>query len=386
MLKMFQKMTLVLLLPSILVLNGCSWINKDKVKPLPPIEVTPEIQVQPLWITRVGKGTDKKYFVMKPVIADGRLFVDDAKGEVIALSPQNASVFWKTKLDTPLSSGVGVGQGVVVVMTADGRAIALDQTTGKQLWEALLPNQGLAAPGVAQGLVIVKTIDGQVLALNSKTGKEVWAYGLTLPTLILRGGSTPVSAGNWIAIGFPSGKLSVLMANNGTMAWQRSVATSQGLSAIQQLVDIDADPIIANGVVYVATYQGNVAAISLQSGQVLWQHEMSAYSGMAIDSSHLYLSDAAGQVWAFNLKTGQVEWRQNRLAQREITGPALVGNELVMGDAQGNLYWLAKEDGHLMAKTIADAKVPFYAPPASLGNSVYVINSKGRLFAYSVPS
>lgn len=368
-----------------LLLNGCSWFDKSKVKELPPIQVTPEINVQKVWQTSVGNGTDKQYLVLTPKLADGRLYVDDFKGDVMALNPQNGSVIWKTRIPSPITSAPAVGQQKVVVGTGDAQAYALDANTGKVLWQAKVPNEVLAAPGIAPGLALIKTIDGQVIALDINTGKEVWSYGLTLPTLILRGGSTPVSTGQFVVVGFANGKLAVLSAANGNMAWQRAIATSQGLSAIQQMVDIDADPIVANGVVYVATYQGSLTALNLQSGQVLWQHDMSAYAGMALRSGSLFVTDAGGHVWAFNPQSGQVQWRQNRLAERQITGPGLSGNELVIGDDQGNLYWLSQQDGHLMAKQVADAKVPFYAPPVGNGNVAYAINAKGKLYAYAVP-
>ena len=57
---------------------------------------------------------------------------------------------------------------------------------------------------------------------------------------------------------------------------------------------------IANGVIYVATYQGHVAAVSLKSGDILWEHAISSYSGLALGQRLLFVSDAQSTVWAFD--------------------------------------------------------------------------------------
>ncbi len=383
--KIMKRLYIIPLL-CLLALSGCSWINKSKAKELPPIQVAPQIQVQPLWSKTVGDGTNKQYLLLTPSQSGQHLFVDDAKGHIIALDANTGHILWKTKLKHPLTTGPRAAANKIFVGTGDANVVALDDATGKVLWQTRVPNQVLARPGYAAGRLFVKTIDGQILALDADTGKEIWAYGESLPTLILRGGSSPVGAGSKVVVGFANGKLTVLNLNDGLQLWERSIARPEGLSAIQQMIDIDADPIVLDGIIYVATYQGNLQALRLDTGDLVWEHKMSTYGAMAHNDKNLFVTDSSGHLWAFDLHSGLVLWRQNRLADRQITGPALVGNELVVGDDKGNLYWVSQSDGRLMAKQVAQNKIPFYSQPVGLGKEVVAINSKGKVFAYAVPA
>ena len=93
------------------------------------------------------------------------------------------------------------------------------------------------------------------------------------------------------------------------------------------------------------------------------------------------ISDARGHVWAFTVRWRWfVNWRQNKLEARIITGPALTPQYVVVGDAQGFLHWLSKEDGHFAARVKVSGAI--YASPISDANRIYALTSKGCLFAY----
>ena len=43
-------------------------------------------------------------------------------------------------------------------------------------------------------------------------------------------------------------------------------------------------------------------------------------------------------------------WKQTALHQRALTAPVQQGNYLIVGDYEGYLHWLSKEDGHIVAR------------------------------------
>ncbi len=381
---MQRTITLFSVLIALTALSGCSKLwHPDKSKELQPIQVQSQIKVQPLWSKPEGAGTHKQYLTLTPVVKDGVVYTDDAKGRVTATSASNGATLWKVNTKKSLTSGPAANNYAVYVGAVDGTVLALDAKNGATLWQKDVGNEILAAPLALTNKVIVKTVDAQVVALNAKDGKEKWRYGESIPTLILRAGSTPQESNGLVAIGFSSGKLTVVTEQDGKIQWQRTIAVPEGVSTLEQMVDIDASPIIQDGIVYVATYQGNMAALHLKTGQVVWQRDISSYTGFALDSKRIYVSDAKGQVWAFDKTDGSTDWRQTRLKNREITGPAISGSHLVIGDAQGNLYWLDKKDGKLLTKVVADKKVGFTAPPVAANSAVYAYNNKGRLYAYT---
>ena len=57
-----------------------------------------------------------------------------------------------------------------------------------------------------------------------------------------------------------------------------------------------------------------------------------------------------GQAWALNRYNGSTLWRQDKLLRRKLTAPAVHEDYLVLGDYDGYLHWLSREDGKLIAR------------------------------------
>ena len=148
------------------------------------------------------------------------------------------------------------------------------------------------------------------------------------------------------------------------------------------MIDVDADPVIFEHHLYAATYQGKIASFDWLSGNTLWSHDISSYTGMTADNNTVYISDAQGIIWAFNADSGLVNWRQTELNARIVTGPAVLGNYLVVGDAEGYLHWLGKNDGHLAARQRVGSAI--YAAPVVENNVVYTLTNEGYLAAYTL--
>ena len=241
----------------------------------------------------------------------------------------------------PLSSGPGVGDGIVVAGCRNGDVVALLQADGRQLWKSSVPGEVIATPAVGNGYVIVKAVDGFTRALSVKDGHELWSFQQVEPTLILRGSSAPLIRGQNIIAGYANGNLAKIGLNDGQLFWLQTVAVPEGAFAIQRMIDIDADPIVFDHQIYVATYQGKISSLDWTSGRALWSHDISSYTGMAADETRVYISDTKGMVWSFNADSGLVNWRQTKLEYRIISGPD--HGKLCCGGRCGRLFTLVRQ-------------------------------------------
>lgn len=370
-------------------LSACSTIdgwmgNKDNTEPPKPlVAFKPSIKVARMWDVRNGSGTRGAYLDLEPTIRNGRVFTADAKGYITAVNQKNGQRLWQVNTKTDITTGPAVGNGIVVVGTGDAQVIAVNEDSGKVLWKGTASNEVLAKPSISQGKVLVKAIDGKMFALDSSSGKQLWSYDHGAPSLILRASSSPVISGNYVVAGFSDGKLDVLSLATGGLLWQRTIAIPNGGSPVDRMVDIDANPIVSDGVIYVATYQGNIAAVQLNNGSYIWRHKISSYTGLAVGANNVYVSDAQSHVWAFAKDSGGVIWRQNKLEARRVTAPSLMNNAVVVGDAEGYLHWLSPSDGHFLARTRVDS-AGIIAAPIARGNNIYVVTNRGDLADYRV--
>ena len=369
-----------------LMLSACStFFDKDNT-PAPAKLVTfkPELNVQNSWYSSTGSGIDGDYLKLDPAISGSTIFTASRNGTVSANDKITGHSLWRTRVNSAITGGMSANNNAVYVGTSEGEVIALNQADGKVLWKANATSEILAPPVANRNVVVAKSIDGHVRAFSAMDGHALWNYQAeTGSSLILRGASTPQLTSDSAVVGFSNGNLIKLSLHSGRQQWQTTVAEPQGIFAIQRMVDIDADPIIVGSRVYAATYQGRIAALHLASGQDIWSHDISSFSGIASDGIKVYASDAKSHVFAFNATSGNKDWQQEQLEARTITGPAILGNYVVVGDAEGYLHWMNKQDGRFVARTFV-SKSGIIATPIVDHNVLYVYTKDGHLAAYTI--
>lgn len=377
------KLKLLFISTLTLSLCACSgFFDKDNTPtPSPLVSFTTEMRVANLWHTSTNSGVGDEYLHLLPAVTDQAIFTASKEGVVSANDKATGKSLWSIQTRTPISGGPTASEGLVFVGSRDGDVIALQQQDGAILWKNTVPSEVLAAPAAAHGVALFKTIDGHVTALSTDDGHVLWHYEQVEPTLILRGASAPQVTHHDAVIGFANGNLVKLTLREGSQQWQQIVGVPQGSFTIQRMVDIDADPIVLNNHVYAATYQGRIAAMDLQTGKVSWTYDLSSYSGIAADKGHVYVSDGKSHIWAFDANSGLVSWKQSELEARNITGPAVMGDYIVVGDEQGYLHWISKQDGHFVARVRVNSSGIVAAPVVDNG-ILYVVTRDGRLAAY----
>jgi outer membrane protein assembly factor BamB len=171
--------------------------------------------------------------------------------------------------------------------------------------------------------------------------------------------------------------------SNGQALWETRVAVPRGRTELERMVDIDADPIIADQTVYAVTYQGQVAAMKLFSGEVIWRRDMSSHAGLGVGPENVYVTDDSSHVWALKRSNNASMWRQAKLEARRLSPPAVFGQYVVVGDLEGYVHWLSKEDGQFAARLNIDSS-SIVAAPVATSFAVYVYASGGELAALQI--
>lgn len=386
-LKRFMNKGLIML-GLVSLLQACTQIDnyilgKDNTpKPTALVPITSKASMKVNWSVPIGKTTKSStYLKLKPVIRGNVIYTAAASGMVQAIDKTNGNVLWSTQLEG-IVSGPTVDEGSIAIGTNASHVVLLKQADGSKLWQARVSSDALSKPAIANHKVIVKTIDGNLYAFDLRTGEKIWVVDHGSPSLILKASSSPVIMGQLILVGFSDGKLDAVDINFGHVIWQRSIAYASGSSDVERLVDIDADPIVRAGVVYLASYQGYVGALSLENGQFKWNKPASTYRNMAIDANTLYMTDSDDIVWAFDRENGSVKWKQISLKARGLSEPVLMGNRLVVGDKTGYLHLISTQNGELLSRTQLNGAIDI--SPSVSGNRVYVMTSNGKLNCISV--
>jgi outer membrane protein assembly factor BamB len=304
---------------------------------------------------------------------------------VVALDAATGGEIWSVHTREPVSAGPAAGNGLVLLGTSNAQVIALDTQDGTQRWTATVSSEVLSVPQMDIDRVIVQTADGSIAGLDAQDGHQVWISDRTVPVLTLRGTSTPAVQNGVVLAGFSNGKLTALSAEKGFVAWEKSVAIPKGRSELERIVDIDGNPVVAGASVFVVAYQGRVARVDIESGNVEWERDMSSSAGIGVDHSQVYVTDDSSHVWALSRSSGASSWKLEALANRGLTAPEVFGDYVVVADAQGYIHLLSRDDGHLAGRVELDGK-GIRARPVAVGDVLYVYGSSGKLAAYRLPS
>jgi eukaryotic-like serine/threonine-protein kinase len=231
-----------------------------------------------------------------PAIADGTLFIGSWDSYFYALDAASGHEKWrfKTGEDPQIHNQVGiqssasVADGMVYFGCRDSNFYALDAKTGQKLWS--FPNHGswvISSPAVKDGTVYFGTSDtGLFHALNAKTGAAVFSINFHGWPMF----SSAAIAGNMAYIGSHSGKLFAIDLTSQKQAWTFETEGSRqnghnysksdgmpnyeaafasdfyddvvnGVTKMMSVGTILSSPVVADGVIYVGSSDGNLYAL-----------------------------------------------------------------------------------------------------------------------------
>jgi outer membrane protein assembly factor BamB len=265
--------------------------------------------------------------------------------------------------------------------------VALSTTDGHELWRAQLQSEVISVPRASgEGKIIVHTLDDSIYGLDAASGAELWRLTYPAPVLTLRGSSTPAITPGGVVVGLSGGKLLKLDPADGTPLWEVTVTPPRGRSELARISDIDADPIVVGTLVLVGTYNGDLAAVDLDGGAILWRRQLSSYAGLAANETELFVTDSDDTIWGADPVNGAGRWKQERLMYRQLTAPALIGNLIAVGDLQGYVHLLAQADGRLVGRTRVTKKGAISTRPMVAQGRLYVYGNDGTLAALTVGS
>ncbi len=370
---------------TILLVAACS---KDKVidEPAKLTVFTPALKLQHLWGTSID---DKKAADLRlglgVSIAEGRLFAAGHKGGLTAFDLQTGKTLWRKTLKAPLSGGTAASADLVLIGSSNGHLFALGAADGALRWDAQVHGEVLAPAAISEKLIAVRTGDGKLHALSPADGHELWQQEQQVPKLSLRGTAKPVISGDVVLCGFDNGKVVAMNASDGSVQWEVTVTPPHGRTELERLSDIDSSVIISGQDVYAVGFQGKVAMLALDTGQVWWSHEASSARGMSIDADTLYISTSDGEVIALRTRTGVELWRQNALLYRRLSAPAAMDEGVAFADFDGYVHLLDKSNGTIIARA-RSGKVRVSTAPVVSGNLIAIINDRGQLSVYRVTS
>ncbi|PPI88259.1 outer membrane protein assembly factor BamB [Candidatus Pantoea edessiphila] len=351
----------LLLIFILFLINGCSSFNlKENIVHLKLLsKVDNQITPKKIWHRKIGNVSGDFYSNLHPACKDNIVYVANRFGIVKAFDLISGKEKWKIDLSKRnkllannqselLSGGITVDGNQIYIGSELGTIYSLKTDNGSIIWKTQVIGEILSSPVFNNNLVFVHTSNGFLQGIDKNNGQIKWSIELGNDLLSTRDISTPTVVSDYLIVGDSQGKVSSISIKKNQIIWKQDVSNTNIISLSAQLKDVNTTPIIFKGVIYVSSYNGNITALDLHSGEILWQRNIGMIKKLTADNYHIYAVDGNDNLISLNTSNGKIIWSQNNLLHRQLTSPIIYQNNLVIADIKGYLHWVNINNGKII--------------------------------------
>jgi outer membrane protein assembly factor BamB len=349
------------------------------------------------WTASIGRGSDTKGRLGGgPVVAEGKVFTIDTTGTVRAFDANSGGQIWSARFgelgenaSSNYGGGVAYDSGKVYATSGLGYVAALNAADGSAVWTVKPGGPLRGEPSVAGDAVYAMSQDNQIYSLKAADGKTNWSNAAALEIAGVFGAAAPSVGQGTVVAGFSSGELNAYRYENGRMVWQDALSRTTMSTSVASLSDIDADPVVDNGVVYAIGQGGRMVALDLFSGQRIWELNFGGISTPWLAGDWVFAVNDKAQLVAIARRTGKIRWINQLPRYRDMKdrkgpityfGPVLAGERLIIAGTNGALINVSPADGSFQSQVRIKDGVSFQ--PVVANNTLYLLSDNGTLIAY----
>ena len=359
-------------------LAGCA---ADKPKPTELEVLKPQIAGRQVWSARL----DSVQFPLAVAVQGGSFVVAGTDGTVLALDAQSGRELWRGQAGAKLSAGVGSDGRFAAVVTTDNELVVLDK--GAKLWSTRLGSRTSTAPLVAGERVFVVGVDRVVHAFDVIDGHRLWTFQRAGEALTLAQPGVLAAYKNTLVAGIGALMMG-LDPTTGSVRWEVAVTSPRGTNEVERLNDLVGPVLRVGDTLCVRAFQTAVGCVALTGtgtaadrATVRWSRNAGGQQAVGGDAELVFGADATDRVSAWRAGAGELAWTHDRLLYRRLSAPLSAGKTVMLGDFEGQVHFLAREDGKTLLRLPTDGS-PVVAQPVLSGTTALVVTRNGGLFAF----
>ena len=368
----------------IIFLAACASTDNSE-PPAPLTEIKNGLKFNQLLTIKTGAGISSGSYNRQPLLIGDEILTVDADGLIKKFDANSGKLNWEYETNIQSITGLIGNDSIIIASSRNGELNVYDRISDDLTlrWSARLKSEIRSPPVFNSDRLFLRTVDGRLSSISLAEGLIQWSVTHQVPPLSLTGNSAPALYNELVIAGFDDGKMAAFDQASGQVAWEIAVSQPTGRSEIERLVDVDGQFIIRNGVIYVSSYQGRIAAIQAIDGEELWSRKFSSFNAMTMDDNAIYISSDISHIWSIDQRTGSALWKQDVLNARKISAPLLFEDKIIVGDLDGYIHWFNQSDGALIGRLRPNNK-RHYSTPFKWDNQIFAMDSDGTLSSFKL--
>jgi len=277
------------------------------------------------------------FFLSSPSVWRGAVYFGSSDGNVYALDANSGALKWKFHTGDVVHSSPAIADGILYVGSWDTYLYALDANRGAEKWRFKTGDDpefhnhvGIqSSPAVADGVVYFGSRDSYAYAVDAGTGKQLWKFSTDGSWV----NNSPVVHEGKVYFGTSiPGFLHVVDAKSGAKIFDLPTGTP-----------VFASMALASGTLYVGNFGGKLTAVDVKTQKPVWVFETDGAKQNAAA-----MTNADGSIKFETVFTATVPFYDEMvLAVHKLftmgtilSSPVVVGDTVLFGSTDGNLYAL----------------------------------------------
>lgn len=367
------------LLVSSLLLYSCSGLQTY----LPEGEAPQKKVFTPVWIKDMDPAYDSGNLpiaLQSPLIHEGIVYVGHNAGSMQAYELENGRMVWSEFDGSTYHAAPVAYKDQIIYGTVQGRILSRHYTTGKIKYSVDL-GASIETKGVIyQGRILFQLRNHQVFCLDVETGKILWGYKRSVSFLTtLQRASTPVIYKDRVLVGLADGNLVALSLDEGVLLYESKLTTAS------KFVDVDNAALVLNDKLYIGAVSAPVSILDPNNGKLLKRGEFNVSRAPYLDPSfkgeQLLFGTPSGELILADKNLNIIS--KSKISSGLITSIVPYKQGLVVSTTTGDVLFVdlktlkVTESLHL-----GHAYSAVFGELESKDNYLSVFSSRNRLFTF----
>lgn len=292
----------------------------------------------------------------------------------------NHEVRWELPIPHGVQSQILLDRSTIFFGGGDGFLYSVNAETGRVNWRYSLHNPIISKPAIKSGRLFITASDDSIYAFDAGTGKWLWHYRRrAASSATILGASQPLVDGNEVIAGLSDGYIVSLGVDDGALKWEKKLHDGK------KFTDVDAHPVLDEGVLYVPSYDGTLSALRRANHEPIWKMDSGASHAVVVEGANLFYPSSDGTIYSLAKSTGKVNWKFD-LDNGIPTELAVTDTYIFVGSSYRYFYMLDKSSGMLLGRYDAGYGSGFNSSPVwdTERKRVYILSGGGNLYAFQV--